>query len=75
MARVTECVEAWLDSTLRLDDLADAAALSSFHFVRTFRRTMGQTPYAYVAARRMERALRLVLHTTLPIVEIAAWVG
>jgi AraC family transcriptional regulator len=72
LARVAELVEARLESRLLLAELAEAAALSPFHFLRAFRRTTGLTPHAYVTARRMERALRLVLGTRLAIPAIAA---
>ena len=40
--------------------MADAAAMSPFHFQRLFRATTGMTPHAYVMARRMERARRML---------------
>jgi AraC family transcriptional regulator len=70
--RVAEYVDARLERRLRLDELAQVAALSPFHFLRAFRRTTGLTPHGYVTARRMERALRLLHTTDHPIPEIAA---
>ncbi len=41
--------------TPSLDDLADAAGFSRFHFHRVFKATTGLTPHAYVTASRSQR--------------------
>lgn len=41
---------------LTLDDLAGVAAMSKYHFLRTFRRVTGVTPYGYLLGLRMRRA-------------------
>lgn len=43
-----------------LADLAVQAALSEFHFARMFRASMGITPHAWVAQRRLARACELL---------------
>jgi AraC-like DNA-binding protein len=48
---------------LSLGELASAAGLSIHHFTRAFRRTEGETPYARVISRRIDRALTLLLRT------------
>jgi AraC family transcriptional regulator len=75
LSRVVEFIEERLEGRLALRELADVAALSPFHFLRAFRRATGLTPHAYVTARRMERALRLLLTTDRPVLEIAARLG
>lgn len=59
LRRVTERIEADIEagygSELRLAELADQAALTPFHFLRSFRAATGITPHAYVAMRRLER--------------------
>ena len=40
--------------------LARAAAMSPSHFARRFRATYGETPYAYLMTRRIERAKELL---------------
>jgi AraC family transcriptional regulator len=73
--RVTELVEARLPEVLTLDDLATVARLSPYHFNRAFRASTGLAPYAFVTARRMDRA-RLLLGTTgRTVEEVAAAVG
>jgi AraC family transcriptional regulator len=75
LERVTEYVDAHLDGRIVLEQLAEAAALSPFHFARNFRATTRLTPYAFVTARRMERARRLLSETSLPAAAVAARVG
>ena len=72
---VCEYVEANLCSQITLDDLAALVHLSSFHFARCFKHTLGLAPYQYVIARRMELAKRLLLTTKLPVAEIAWSLG
>ena len=71
LARVAEAVEARLDETLTLADLAAVAGLSTFHFARSFRAATGLAPHQYVLARRIDLAKRLVLTTAEPVQEIA----
>jgi AraC family transcriptional regulator len=75
LTRVVEFIEERLEGRLALRELADVAALSPFHFLRAFRRATGLTPHAYVTARRMERALRMLRMTDRPVLEIAARMG
>lgn len=73
--RVTDLVEAQLQGTLTLDDLAAAARLSPFHFSRAFRSTTGLTPYAFVTGRRMDRAGLLISASRHTVDEVAELVG
>jgi AraC family transcriptional regulator len=75
LSRVVEFIDDRLEGRLALRELADVAALSPFHFLRAFRRATGLTPHAYVTARRMERALRMLRTTDRPVLEIAARLG
>ncbi|MGZ3696062.1 MAG: helix-turn-helix domain-containing protein, partial [Bdellovibrionota bacterium] len=45
-----------LDSTLNIDDVASAAGLSKFHFIRSFRQHVGTTPRQYLNALRLDLA-------------------
>ena len=44
-----------------LDDLAKAAGLSPFHFLRSFARATGLTPHAFQVQARLHLARRLIL--------------
>ncbi len=45
-----------LTSPLSLEELADKAHLSKFHFCRTFKRHTGLTPKKFISLRRVERS-------------------
>jgi AraC family transcriptional regulator len=73
--RVTTHIEANLDATIRINDLATLMRLSSFHFCRAFRNSFGDSPHGYVMRRRVERAQGLMLTTNASLVQIAAECG
>lgn len=55
--------------------LARAALMSSAHFSRQFRATYGETPYAYLMTRRIERAKALLRGGELSVTEVCVAVG
>jgi AraC-like DNA-binding protein len=55
--------------------LAHEALMSSAHFSRQFRATYGETPYAYLMTRRIERAKALLRGGELSITEVCIAVG
>jgi len=57
VARACRSIEA-AEQGLSLDELADAAGVSPFHFHRLFRRIVGVTPKAYAADQRAGRVRR-----------------
>lgn len=69
--RAVEFVEDKLASDLSLDELAGAAGVSRFHFVRLFKAETGLSPHQYVMKRRTERARELIAATGLPLSVIA----
>ena len=69
-------LEAYRDPNLSLDDMARAACVSRFHFIRIFKDTMGVTPMQYLSATRMEAAMRLLQSCkNMTISEVADIVG
>ena len=58
--RVLEYVEANLGRAVTIRELADVAELSTHHFVRMFKRSVGLTPYQHLLQRRVERAKDLL---------------
>ncbi|RMG72228.1 MAG: AraC family transcriptional regulator [Bacteroidetes bacterium] len=64
-----------LDSPLELDTLAQVACLSKFHFIRLFKDVYGQTPRQYLIAKRLDRASKLLIHSSLTFHEICQEVG
>src|SRR3954463_3422420 len=55
--------------------LARAALMSSAHFSRQFRAAYGETPYAYLMTRRVERAKALLRRGDLSVTEVCLEVG
>jgi AraC family transcriptional regulator len=73
--RVTAFVEERLHDTIRVGDLSDQVRLSATHFSRAFRRSMGETPHAYVIGRRLKRARHLMLTSNMGLGELALACG
>jgi AraC-like DNA-binding protein len=55
--------------------LARAALMSTAHFSRQFRATYGETPYAYLMTRRIERAKALLRRGDMSVSEACVAVG
>ena len=60
---------------LAVAELARAALMSPGHFSRQFRAAYGETPYAYLMTRRIERAKALLRRGDLSITEVCLDVG
>ena len=60
---------------LGLNELASDAAMSPYHFLRTFRRVVGMTPHQFVLHTRLHRAAVRLLRSAEPISAIAFDVG
>ena len=71
LQRVLQFVDQNLQNPIHLNDLAEAANLSPFHFSRAFRKAMGRPPHRFVRERRLEKAKDLVLEKKLTLAEIA----
>ncbi|QEC78290.1 helix-turn-helix domain-containing protein [Mucilaginibacter ginsenosidivorax] len=59
---------------INLDDIADEAFFSKFHFIRLFKTTYGKTPHQYLIAVRVEQA-RLLLQKGASVTEACYAVG
>src|SRR6187431_3097982 len=55
--------------------MASAALMSPAHFSRKFRAAYGETPYAYLMTRRIERAKALLRSGDLTVTEVCLAVG
>ena len=53
-------MEKFYSEKIELDDLAKAAFMSRFHYVRTFQRMYGLTPRTYLRDLRISKAKRLI---------------
>jgi AraC-like DNA-binding protein len=61
-------------NVLDLDNIANEASFSKFHFIRLFKKTYNQTPHQYLTSVRIEKA-RLLLQTEMAVAEVCFSVG
>ena len=64
-------IETHADQPLDLDQLAPLANMSKYHFLRTFRRVTGLTPYQFILALRMRRAAVRLATSADPVAHVA----
>ncbi|MFC7400398.1 helix-turn-helix domain-containing protein [Chelatococcus sp. GCM10030263] len=64
-------IEAQIEESLGLADLARSVAMSPYHFLRSFRSVVGMTPRQYLLTLRLERAAVRLRQTAEPIATIA----
>lgn len=70
--RALELIDAKIDDTITLRDLADVAAMSTSHFCRAFKAATGMSPARYVWNKRVDRARQLLRnHRARPIIDVA----
>src|ERR1035437_7975337 len=75
VARAIRHMKEHLAAPLNLDELAQTAAISKFHFVRVFDETTGTTPHQFLSCLRIQRAKELLLKSSSPITEVCLEVG
>lgn len=64
-----------VDDQLDIDQLADIACMSKDHFIRVFKREVGETPYSYFVKRKQEAIERVLVTTTSSIKSVASAMG
>ncbi|MGE0621372.1 MAG: helix-turn-helix transcriptional regulator [Pseudomonadales bacterium] len=80
--RVSDAVRLICDSadeieseSLTISALGSAVGMSPYHFLRTFRRTVGATPHQYLIRQRVHRAAMRLLTSDDSVSEIAVNAG
>jgi AraC family transcriptional regulator len=73
--RAKEIIEANLDGEVPLTHLARECGLSTGHFSRAFKNTMGIPPHQWLLHRRIENAMRLLRNRQLSLPEVALACG
>jgi len=73
--RVIDYIHTHADEDLSLDQLADVAAMSRFHWHRVFSAVLGGPPGAIIRSVRLHKASMLLVPSDLPIPDVAARVG
>ncbi|MGE5131402.1 MAG: helix-turn-helix domain-containing protein [Gemmatimonadota bacterium] len=75
LRRARDHIDRHYGQPLDLDHLARVAAVSKYHFARSFEATYGETPIRYLTRRRIERAQDLLRAANLTVTEICMLVG
>jgi len=73
--RVISTMHQRLDQNFSLEEMADIAYMSPFHFNRIFRQLTGVPPCQFMSALRLESARRLLLTTKLSVTDVCFEVG
>jgi AraC family transcriptional regulator len=73
--RALEYIEGNLGSKMKIREIADRVALSTSHFSRAFKQSLGCSPMTYVAVRRVERAKLMMTSTRERLAAIALACG
>ena len=73
--RAIEHIQSRYCENLSIADLAAEARLSPYHFIRSFKRSVGAPPHQYLTRVRLERARVLLETTNLAITEVAFEIG
>jgi AraC family transcriptional regulator len=73
--RAVEYIEDNLGSKMSVRDMADLVALSTSHFSRAFKKSLGCSPMTYIGARRVERARLMMTSTRETLAAIALACG
>ena len=73
--RAIEQLQSRYHENLSITDLAAEARLSPFHFIRSFKHSVGVPPHQYLTRIRLERASILLKTTNLAITDVAFETG
>jgi AraC family transcriptional regulator len=75
LKQVIDYIHDYLERDISLADLANLTQLSSYHFTRLFKQSIGLAPHQYHIRCRIDRAKQLLLERQLSFAEIALAVG
>jgi AraC family transcriptional regulator len=75
LARVAEFVEAHIDKTFTVAEMASVACMSTGHFARSFRAATGVTPHAFVSGKRLDFVRQQLAANDRSIADIALAAG
>ena len=75
LRRVRDRIDREYAQPLDVEALARGVHMSAGHLSREFRRAYGESPYAYLMTRRIERAMALLRRGDLSVTEVCFAVG
>lgn len=75
LRRIKEFLDAHISKEIGISELASLVGLSQFHFIRTFKHSVGLSPYQYVLSARISVAKEMLSKRDLSIDDVALAVG
>ena len=75
LCRASDLLRAADDRPLSIREVAAAAGMSPFHFIRRFRAVFGETPHQFRIRARLERAKRLLASSDRSVTDVCMEVG
>lgn len=75
LERVLAVMDSRFDRKLDIDTLCDEAHFSRYHFIRTFRSRLKETPHQYLMRKRIDKARELLATSDMSITDICFAVG
>jgi transcriptional regulator GlxA family with amidase domain len=75
LRKVRDRMDREFTQPLDVEALAHGVHMSAGHLSREFRRAYGESPYAYLMTRRIERAMALLRRGDLSVTEVCFTVG
>lgn len=73
--KVRAYIDAHISGPVRIADLCGLIQRSEAHFSRSFRRTFGESPHAFVIRRRLDLAVQYMLHSDASLSDISLQCG
>jgi len=73
--KVTELVDAKIEDSLTLEEMAESAGLSAGYFSQVFRKSTGETPHQFLLRHRVERAKEMLRDTEARVLDVAVASG
>lgn len=75
LERLAHHIQTHMQHPLTVNDLSREVGLSAYHFIRTFKRTTGESPHQYLLRCRLERAHELLKTGNFRVSEVSNSVG
>ncbi|MBK7871697.1 MAG: helix-turn-helix transcriptional regulator [Saprospiraceae bacterium] len=75
LTRAKDYIDSHFAKSISLDDIAQVACLSTFHFLTCFKALHGLTPYQYLTRVRLQQAKKLLKTKDISVQEVCQMVG
>lgn len=73
--KAIEYIEENYEKKISIDELADIAKISKYHFIRKFKKTYSETPYEFIIRYKINKSKILLLNTDYSVDEVSMMVG